>query len=158
MIRPHLEFVKVGTQQSLHTPGQRLEYGCFPNQGMVSIVVDISDGRTLEVGVVSRRGFAGESLAFGQSTSPYRMTCQPPGDGFRVRLRCSRYPKRESDLQSRLRRYVRFQFLRVSQIAACNRFHEIEQRLARWLLMSQDRIGSEVLPFTHEFLANMLGT
>ncbi|PYV52863.1 MAG: hypothetical protein DMG98_22740 [Acidobacteria bacterium] len=55
-------------------------------------------------------------------------------------------------------RYANFQCLRVSQIAACNRFHEIEQRLARWLLMSQDRVGSASLPFTHEFLASMLGT
>ncbi|MGA8491619.1 MAG: Crp/Fnr family transcriptional regulator [Terriglobales bacterium] len=159
VIRPHLEFVKVGAQQSLHKPGQRLEYGYFPNQGMVSIVIEIRDGRTLEVGVVTRRGFAGESLAFGQTTSPYHMICQPPGDGFRVKAEVLSDILRVSpDLQSRLRRYVRFQFLRVSQIAACNRFHEIEQRLARWLLMSQDRIGSEVLPFTHEFLASMLGT
>lgn len=159
VIRPHLEFVKVESQQSLHRPGQRLEYGYFPNQGMVSIVIEISDGRTLEVGVVTRRGFAGESLAFGQTTSPYHMICQPPGDGFRVKAEVLRDILRVSpDLQSRLSRYVRFQFLRVSQIAACNRFHEIEQRLARWLLMSQDRIGSEVLPFTHEFLASMLGT
>ena len=60
--------------------------------------------------------------------------------------------------RSRLSRYANFQCLRVSQIAACNRFHEIEQRLARWLLMSQDRVGSPSLPFTHEFLASMLGT
>ena len=159
VIRPHLEFVKVESQQSLHSPGQRLEYGYFPNRGMVSIVIEISDGSTLEVGVVTRRGFAGESLAFGQTTSPHRMICQPPGDGFRVKAEVLRDILRASpDLQSRLSRYVRFQFLRVSQIAACNRFHKLEQRLARWLLMSQDRIGSEVLPFTHEFLASMLGT
>src|SRR6266496_3582446 len=159
LIRPHLEFLRVESQQSLHEPGQRLEYGYFPNQGMVSVVIEISDGRTLEVGVVTKQGFAGESLALGQATSPYRMICQPPGDGFRVNadvlhklLRSTPY------LQSRLIRYARFQSLRVSQIAACNRFHETEQRLARWLLMSQDRVGSEVLPFTHEFLASMLGT
>ena len=78
LIRSHLEFVKVESQQSLHEPGQRLDHGYFPNQGMVSVVIEISDGRTLEVGVVTRRGFAGESLALGQTTSPYRMICQPP--------------------------------------------------------------------------------
>ncbi len=55
-------------------------------------------------------------------------------------------------------RYMKFQSLRTAQIAVCNRFHEIEQRLARWLLMSQDRVGTVSLPFTHEFLASMLGT
>lgn len=70
VIRPHLEFVKVESQQSLHEPGQRLEYGYFPNQGMVSVVIEISDGRTLEVGVVTKEGFAGESLALGQAPSP----------------------------------------------------------------------------------------
>ena len=159
LIRPHLEFVKVESQQSLHEPGQRLEYGYFPNRGMVAVVIEISDGRTLEVGVVTKQGFAGESLAPGQTMSPYRMICQPPGDGFRVRADIlHKILLSTPHLQSRLNRYVRFQLLRVSQIAACNRFHEIEQRLARWLLMSQDRVGSEVLPFTHEFLASMLGT
>ena len=159
LIRPHLEFVKVESQQSLHEPGQRLNHGYFPNRGMVAVVIEISDGRTLEVGVVTRRGFAGESLALGQTMSPYRMICQPPGDGFRVKADVlNEILLSAPQLQSRLNRYVRFQLLRLSQIAACNRFHETEQRLARWLLMSQDRIGSEVLPFTHEFLASMLGT
>ncbi len=110
LIRPHLEFVRVESQQSLHEPGQRLEYGYFPNQGMVSVVIEISDGRTLEVGVVTKQGFAGESLALGQAPSPYRMICQPPGDGFRVKadvlhklLLSTPY------LQSRLSRYARFQ-------------------------------------------------
>ncbi len=159
LVRPHLEFVEVESQQSLHEPGQRLEYGYFPNQGMVSVVIEISDGRTLEVGIVTRQGFAGESLTPGQTTSPYRMICQPPGDGFRVKADAlNEILLSAPRLQSRLNRYVRFQLLRLSQIAACNRFHETEQRLARWLLMSQDRVGSEVLPFTHEFLASMLGT
>ena len=123
---------------------------------MVSVVIAISDGRTLEVGVVTKRGFAGESLAPGQTMSPYRMICQPPGHGYRVKA-VNEILLSAPHLQSRLNRYVRFQLLRLSQIAACNRFHETEQRLARWLLMSQDRLGSEVLPFTHEFLAGAAG-
>ena len=158
LIRPHLEFVEVESQQSLHEPGQGLEYGYFPNRGMVAVVIEISD-RTLEVGVVTRRGFAGESLALCQTMAPYRMICQPPGDGFRVKADVlNEILLSTPQLQSQLNRYVRFQLLRLSQIAACSRFHETEQRLARWLLMSQDRVGSEVLPFTHEFLASMLGT
>ena len=157
LIRPHLEFVKVQSQQSLHEPGQRLEYSYFPNQGMVSVLIEISGARTLEVGVVTKQGFTGELAR--QRTSPYRMICQPPGDGFLVKADVLHEILLSAPhLQSRLSRFVRFQLLRVSQIAACNRFHEIEHRLARWLLMSQDRVGSDLLPFTHEFLASMLGT
>ena len=123
------------------------------------MVIEISDGRSLEVGVVTKQGFIGGSLTTGQSTSPYRMICQPSVDGFRIRAEALRKILSSApDLRSRLSRYTNFQYLRLSQIAACNRFHEIEQRLARWLLMSHDRIGSESLPFTHEFLGSMLGT
>ncbi len=159
LIRPHLEFVDIRGSQSLHEPGEPLEYAYFPNRGMVSIVIEISDGRTLEVGVVTKKGLVGGSLVVGQRTNPYRMICQPPVDGFRIRAEALQQilPSAPS-LRSRLSRYANFQCLRVSQIAACNRFHEIGQRLARWLLMSQDRVGSSSLPFTHEFLASMLGT
>ena len=158
-IRPHLEFIDIREYQSLHEPGEPLEYAYFPNRGMVSLVIEISDGRTLEVGVVTKKGFVGGSLAVGQRTCPYRMICQPPVDGFRIKAEAlQQILPSAPDLRSRLSRYANFQCLRVSQIAACNRFHEIERRLARWLLMSQDRVGSALLPFTHEFLASMLGT
>src|SRR5437899_9256059 len=87
------------------------------------------------------------------------MICQPSVDGFRIRAEALRKILSSApDLRSRLSRYTNFQSLRTAQIAACNRFHEIEQRLARWLLMSHDRVGSILLPFTHEFLATALGT
>lgn len=162
LIRPYLEFIEIQSYQSLHEPGQILEYAYFPNRGMVSLVIEISDGRTLEVGVVTKKGFVGGSLAVGQRTCPYRMICQPPVDGFRIKADALQQVLPSApDLRSRLSRYSNFQSLRVSrvsQIAACNRFHEIEQRLARCLLMSEDRVGSALLPFTHEFLASMLGT
>ena len=159
LIRPHLEFVETENYQSLHEPGEKLEYAYFPNQGMISIVTELSDGRTLEVGVVTKAGFAGESLTVGQKWCPYRMIAQPAVAGFQIKAEALlKVISAASDFRDRLGRYVKFQSLRVSQIAACNRFHEIEQRLARWLLMSQDRVGSSILPFTHEFLATALGT
>ena len=158
LIRPHLEFVETRSYQSLHEPGETLAYAYFPNRGMISIVIEISDDRTLEVGVVAKKGFVGGSFA-GQRTNPYRMICQPPVDGFRIKAEAlQEILPSAPHFRSRLSRYANFQCLRVSQIAACNRFHEIEQRLARWLLMSQERVGSALLPFTHEFLASMLGT
>jgi CRP-like cAMP-binding protein len=159
LIRPHLEFIRTNSYQSLHEPGEKLEYAYFPNQGMICIVTELSDGRTLEVGVVTKAGFAGESLTVGQNWCPYRMIAQPPIKGFRVKAEALlKVLPSAPNFRNRLGYYVKFQSLRVSQIAACNRFHEIEQRLARWLLMSQDRVGSTILPFTHEFLATALGT
>ncbi len=158
LIRSHLEFIDIREYQSLHEPGEPLKYIYFPNSGMVSIVIEISDGRTLEVGVVTKKGFAGGLSGVDQGTYPYRLICQPPVDGFRIRVEAlQQMLPAAPGLRSRLSRYANFQCLRVSQIAACNRFHEIEQRLARWLLMSQDRVGSSSLPFTHEFLAACSG-
>jgi len=76
--------MKILGHQSLHEPGEPLEYAYFPNRGMISIVIEISDGRTLEVGVVTKKGFAGASLAR-QVTYPYRLICHPPVDGFRMK-------------------------------------------------------------------------
>jgi CRP-like cAMP-binding protein len=159
LIRPLLEYIKTRSYQRLHNPGERLDYAYFPNDGMISVVIEISDNRTLEVGAVTRKGFAGEALIAEQHTCPYLMITQPPVEGFRVKVDVLRTMLNSTPtLRSRLSRYVHFQSLRTAQIAACNRFHEIEQRLARWLLMSQDRVGSAILPFTHDFLGSMLGT
>jgi CRP-like cAMP-binding protein len=159
LIRPRLEFIKTRSYQSLHEPGEKLDYTFFPNSGMISVVIELDDGKTLEIGVVTNKGFAGESLIADQQTCPYRMICQPAVEGFRIKVQALREILNSAPhLRVRLNRYVHFQSIRTAQIAACNRFHEIEQRLARWLLMSQDRVGSAILPFTHDFLASMLGT
>lgn len=159
LIRTHLESIRTKDQQSIHGPSEKQEYAYFPNSGMVCVVAETSDGKTLEIGVVTKAGFAGESIAVGQDWCPYRLITQPGIEGFRVNTKTLLNVLAEApDLRFRLARYTKFQSLRTSQVAVCNRFHEIEQRLARWLLMSQDRVGSTFLPFTHEFLASMLGT
>jgi CRP-like cAMP-binding protein len=159
LIRQRLEFVRIANHQFLGEPGEPLGHAYFPNRGMVAVVVEISDGRTLEVGIVTKRGFIGGFSDPGDSTNPYRMICQPRVDGFRIKAEAlHEILPSTPNLRSRLSRYANFQCLRLAQIAACNRFHEIEQRLARWLLMTQDRMGFRLLPFTHEFLAGMLGT
>lgn len=159
LLLPHLEFVETENYEVLHEPGDELRYTYFPNRGMVCIVAEISEGRTLEVGVVTRAGYAGESITVGQNWCPYRLIAQPAIQGFRVKADAMLAILPETpELHLQLVRYMKFQSLRTAQIAVCNRFHEIEQRLARWLLMSQERLGAVSLPFTHEFLASMLGT
>ena len=159
LLREHLEPLDLPQQHILHEAGAKIEFAYFLNEGMASLVVLTSDGRSVEVAIVGKEGIVGTALAVGLNRGPHRAVMQIPGSGLRLK---SAVLKDTLHLAPELRliwnRYVLVQGLQVAQIAACNRLHEIEQRLARWLLMCQDRIDSEVLLVTHEFLAQMLGT
>jgi CRP-like cAMP-binding protein len=159
LILPHLEFINMPQRLSLYEPGQPLEFVHFPNMGMVSLVIATEDGRTVEVGEVGREGFAGIQAAVGINRNQVREVVQIAGDGFRVRIGSlqSVLPS-TPELQRILTRYAVVQGMQFAQTAACNRLHNIEQRLARWLLITQDRVDSATLEITHDFLATMLGT
>jgi CRP-like cAMP-binding protein len=159
LIRPHLEFVDLKQYLSLQEPGENIEYGYFPDEGMVSLVIAASDGRSVEVGIAGKEGFVGGLLVVGLNWSPCRAIVQIAGNGLRVRASALEAILGSTPvLQLMLNRFAQMQGQLVAQIAACNRLHEIDQRMARWLLMSQDRVESEWLPITHDFLATMLGT
>src|SRR5437773_8570260 len=126
---------------------------------MASLVILTSDGRSVEVAIVGREGIVGTPLAVGLDRGPYRSIMQIPGSGVRIKAEILEEKMRHApELRLVLNRYVLVQGLQIAQIAACNRLHEIEQRLARWLLMCQDRVESDILLVTHDFLAQMLGT
>ncbi len=159
LLRPHLEYLELPHHQILQEPGQKIEYAYFLNHGMISLVILTSDGRSVEVAIVGNEGMVGTSLAVGLNRGPHRAIIQISASGFRVKSELlGEVLSRTPELRLIMNRYVLIQGLQVAQIAACNRLHEVEQRLARWLLMCQDRIGSEEFPMTHEFLAQMLGT
>jgi CRP-like cAMP-binding protein len=159
LVRPHLEPVELPHQRILHEAGEKIEFAYFLNQGLASLVVLTSDGHSVEVAIVGREGIVGTPLAVGIHRGPYRSIMQIAGSGTRIKAEVLEDKLREApELRLMLNRYVLVQGLQIAQIAACNRLHEIEQRLARWLLMCQDRVGSDILPVTHEFLAQMLGT
>jgi CRP-like cAMP-binding protein len=159
LIRPHLEPVELPQHRVLHEPGERIEYGYFVNEGMTSLVVLTNDGRSVEVGIVGREGMVGMPLIIGLERGLWRGIMQIPGSGVRVRAEVLLQTLPVApNLRLELNRYALLHGLQVAQIAACNRLHEIEQRLARWLLMCQDRVDTEKLHLTHEFLAQMLGT
>lgn len=159
LLRPHLEFVEFPQQLILQEPGRRIEYGYFLNQGLVSLVVLTRDGKSVEVAIVGKEGMIGTSLAVGLRQGPYRAITQIAGQGWKIKSSAVAEALQSApELRLVLNRYVLIQGLQIAQIAACNRLHEIEQRLARWLLMCQDRVDSDLLPITHEFLAQMLGT
>jgi CRP-like cAMP-binding protein len=158
-LRPYLEYVDLPNHLVLHEAGGRLEFAYFPNRGLISLVVVMKDGKTAEAGIVGNEGFTGIPAAVGLSRSPLEAVVQITGDGFRVKAGALQNTLEFAPhLQSMLSRYVVVRGMQVAQTAACNRLHDIEQRLARWLLMTQDRVDSGLLPITHDFLATMLGT
>ncbi len=158
-LRPHLEYVSLPNHLVLHAAGGKLEFAYFPNRGLISLVVVMKDGRTAEAGIVGNEGFTGTLAAVGLSRSPLHAVVQITGDGFRVEVGALQNTLESAPhLQLMLCRYAAIRGLQVAQTAACNRLHDIGQRLARWLLMTQDRVDSGSLPITHDFLATMLGT
>jgi CRP-like cAMP-binding protein len=159
LLRPHLELLELPQYNILHQPGEKIDYAYFLNDGMTSLVALSMDGRSVEVGIVGREGMVGMPLTVGLLRGTFRAIMQMPGRGLRIRsevfqeiLPCA------STLQAQLSRFAFMHGMQVAQLAACNRLHEIDLRLARWLLMCQDRVDSEYLLLTHEFLAQMLGT
>ena len=159
LMRADLTYVDLPHHLSLHEPTQKIEFVYFPNRGMVSQVVVTKDGRTVEVGVVGKEGYVGAGLAVGLSRSSVREVVQIGGDGFRMTGNAlERILGSAPQLQVILNRHTGLQGMQVAQTAACNRLHDIQQRLSRWLLMTQDRVDSGTLPITHDFIATMMGT
>src|SRR5271170_4806344 len=156
---PTLEFVRLRTHHVLHEPGDTLKSAYFPNSGLVSILSVFPDGKSVEVGLVGKEGFIGLPLVAGFRTAPTRAIAQIEGASFRIDAEAlkgilQQCPK----LERRLQQFAQIMAMQTTQIAACNRLHEVNERLGRWLLMSADRIGSNSVPLTQEFLAQMLGT
>ncbi len=159
VVRPDLAYIDLPHHLSLHEPTQSIEFVYFPNRGMVSQVVVTKDGRTVEVGVVGNEGCVGAGLAVGLSRSSVREIVQIAGDGFRmIGSALQRILQSAPQLQMILNRHTGLQGMQVAQTAACNRLHDIQQRLSRWLLMTQDRVNLGILPITHDFIATMMGT
>ena len=158
-VLPKLELVRLKLHQVLHEPGETLKSAYFCNSGMFSVLNVMPDGKSVEVGLIGKEGFSGTPLVAGFRTSHTRTVVQGEAIAFRVDADVLRaaLPKCPQ-LERQLNRYGQLLAVQVTQIAACNRLHEVNERLARWLLMTQDRVGSRDLPLTQEFLAQMLGT
>jgi CRP-like cAMP-binding protein len=159
LILPKLEFVSLPTPTVLNETDEPIKFAFFLNEGLASILAIMADGKSVEVGLCGNEGFVGIPLAAGLSTSPTRVIMQVGGSGFRITVKSFIALLRECPaLAIRLQRFAQELSLQSGQVAACNRLHEVDERLARWLLMSQDRLGGDLVPLTQEFLAHMLGT
>lgn len=156
---PKLEFVRLKTRHVLHEPGDSLKSAYFCNTGMISVLAVFPDGKSVEVGLVGVEGFVGLPLIAGFLTAPTRSVVQIECTAFRVDGEVLRGILRQCpELEMQLQQFSQISGLQTTQLAACNRLHEVNERLARWLLMSADRVGSNSLLLTQEFLSNMLGT
>jgi len=155
---PGLTPVELVFGEVLYEPGEPIRDVYFPTQSLVSLLTLVNGHLALEVGMVGREGMVGFPLALGVDVSPVRALVQ--GAGPALKMSAARFRtelKRSPPLQRELNRYVHAMMAQVSQTAGCNRFHVVEARLARWLLMTRDRVRSGRFRMTHEFLSHMLG-
>lgn len=157
-LQQYLGFVLVKPGEVFWEPNQPITSVYFPSSGMVSFVAVMRDGATAEVGITGREGFVGTPIVLGARGTSVRAIAQTEGSGFRVGSELFQHILPQTPhLEQMLRRYACSQAMQLAQGAACNCLHQVPERLARWLTMSADRIGSNVLPLTQEFLAQMLG-
>jgi CRP-like cAMP-binding protein len=154
-----LEFVSFQNAHCLERGGRPVKAVYFLNGGIGSQVVTMKDGRSVEVGLVGRDGMIGLQVAAGLDRFTYSVVMQVPGDGFRVTaIKIKQILRSLPGLRDLLVRRLGIRSLELAQNAACNRLHTIKERFARWLLLTHDRLDSDVIRTTHDFLSKMVGT
>ncbi|MBA2501928.1 MAG: Crp/Fnr family transcriptional regulator [Pyrinomonadaceae bacterium] len=155
---PQLEHVPLTFGDILYESGERIRHVYFPNDSIVSLLSAVEDRELLEVGIVGNEGMAGISVFMGVDTSLNQAIVQ--GTGTAMRMKATTLRKEVDDLESLhrlLNRYTHSLLTQISQSATCNRFHKVNARLARWLLMKRDRLGADEFRLTQEFMSKMLG-
>jgi len=155
---PQLTPVPLALGDVLYEPDRAMAYLYFPTTAVVSLIYTMVDGTTAEMGLVGNEGVVGVALFMGGDTTPNRAIVQVAGDAFRLWAPALRAEfLRAGAVQLALLRYTQALITQISQTAVCNRLHAIEQRLCRWLLLTRDRVPSDAIQMTQEFIAHMLG-
>ncbi|MEP6823237.1 MAG: Crp/Fnr family transcriptional regulator [Ramlibacter sp.] len=152
------EPVELNLQDVLCEPQQPATHAYFPTDSFISLIAHVDSRPALEVGMVGAEGMFGAHLALGVPQSPLRAVVQGAGTAWRIKALLFRKELAASQpLRTSMDRYIYVLMQQLAAAAPCLRFHEIGPRLARWLLMSQDRAHADTFRVTHEFLAYMLG-
>ncbi len=158
MLLAECETVDLACADVLYDSGERLSHVYFPVRSFISLIMPVDACSSLEVGLVGDEGMLGVPLVLGVDVSPLRAVVQGAGSALRMEAATfGRALGRSDPLRRELARYVFVHLHQLAQTAACTRFHVVEARLARWLLMTQDRAHSSTFHVTQEFLAQMLG-
>lgn len=154
----HLEEVPLVFGEVLYRPNTPIADVYFPNRGIISLLAGVNERSTLEVGFVSDDGMVGLGVFLGVNSSPNRAVVQGAGSALKMKATIFlRQCQSNSTLQRVLQRYAHSVLMQVTQYAVCNQFHTVDARLARWLLMTNDRMGNNEFQLTQEFMSNMLG-
>ena len=154
-----LEVVSLNLGVTLYIPEEPMTYVYFPTEGIVSLLAVLEGGESVETGVVGREGMVGFPVVFGAYKTTNQALVQGSGSALRMKAKSlNALIKNGGPLHDLLLRYIYTIFTQISQTAACNRVHPLNERLARWLLLTHDRINRDQFALTHEFLARMLGT
>ena len=157
-LRPQLDWVSLTFGEVLMEPGDSIKHVYFPNNSLVSLLTMVDRRHALEVGMVGREGVVGVALGLGVNVTPVRALVQGTGQALRMRASVFRQELRKgTHLQRGVHLYIHALMNQLAQTSACNRFHAVDARLARWLLMTRDRVGADTFPLTQEFLGFMLG-
>jgi CRP-like cAMP-binding protein len=155
-LTPHLSRVVLKQEQTLSDGN--LKYAYFLEQGIASVVATVEDGTTVEIGVIGLDGVVGIPSLLGAGSAPGRTFVQIAGSGHRIESEVLKEEfERPGELRKHLQKYIQAYLVQTAQTAVCNRLHNIEERLSRWLLTCHDRMESDRLTLTHDFLGQMLG-
>ena len=159
VLLPKMELSAFPAHTVLTEAAKPIEHCYFPNDGVVSIIHVMTDGRSIEVGLTGREGFIGFPVIVGCEVSLVRSVVQIAATGYKISVKHLK-PVLQSCpvLERTLHRYSQEFSIQTIQIAACNRLHSVDKQLSRWLLMTQDRVGKSTFPLTQEFISHMLGT
>ncbi|MBL8552016.1 MAG: Crp/Fnr family transcriptional regulator [Hyphomonadaceae bacterium] len=154
----YLEPVELQTDQVIYHPDAPIKRNYFLTRGLVSLVKTMKDGRTVEIGAFGREGMTGPDVLFGIVPALLECIVRVPGTALRLRTDdLLKEADRSPQIRWLIERFVLAIFNQIGQTAACNRLHSLEQRCARWLLITDDSVGGDTIPVTHEFLAKLLG-
>ena len=153
-----LEPVELAFGEVLYQPRAQIQHVYFPNDCFVSMLTTVDTGQAAEVGLIGSEGMIGVPMALGVAVSPFRAVVQGGGTAMRMRVVDFRRDfSKNAALQRELFLFTHLLMIQIAQTAACNRFHLVTQRMARWMLMTSDRVNSNEFRITQEFLALMLG-
>ena len=157
-ILPFLELVPMPLNKALNESGDTLRYVYFPTDSIVSLVYVMENGSTSEISGVGNEGVVGISLIMGGESTPSRAVVQTAGHAYRLQgHRIKEEFNRHGELHSLLLRYTQALLVQMAQTTACNRYHNIDQQLCRWLLQTLDRLTGNEIVITHELIGNIIG-
>jgi len=155
---PQLKITTLTFGEVPYEPGDTIKHVYFPNDSIISLLSAVAERSTLEVGMVGNEGMAGLSIFMGVDVSTTRALVQGSGTAMRMTAAALRDEANHlGSLHRLLHRYTHSLFTQISQASACNRFHTVDARLARWLLMTHDRVHIDEFRLTQDFMSNMLG-